>query len=50
MGLDHRHIRGIVHYNMPANLETYVQEIGRAGRDGRMAFCHMFLDDSDYYF
>uniref|UniRef100_A0A8C3U2S3 DNA 3'-5' helicase n=1 Tax=Catharus ustulatus TaxID=91951 RepID=A0A8C3U2S3_CATUS len=43
MGLDKSQIQGIVHYNIPGSLESYVQEIGRAGRDGSAARCHLFL-------
>ena len=34
---------------MPRAIENYVQEIGRAGRDGKLARCHMFLNDADFY-
>ena len=46
MGLDKPDIRAIIHFDMPSSLESYVQEIGRAGRDGNVAFCHVFLDQN----
>uniref|UniRef100_A0A1B0DGB4 DNA 3'-5' helicase n=1 Tax=Phlebotomus papatasi TaxID=29031 RepID=A0A1B0DGB4_PHLPP len=44
MGINKPDIRAVIHFNMPKNFESYVQEIGRAGRDGIEARCHLFLD------
>lgn len=44
MGINKRDIRAVIHYNMPKDFESYVQEVGRAGRDGMLAHCHLFLD------
>ncbi|KAM7357358.1 recQ4 helicase [Cochliomyia hominivorax] len=44
MGINKPDIRAVIHYNMPRNFESYVQEVGRAGRDNNISHCHLFLD------
>jgi ATP-dependent DNA helicase RecQ len=47
MGIDKPDIRAIVHVQAPASPEQYVQEAGRAGRDGRRADCILLFDPAD---
>jgi ATP-dependent DNA helicase RecQ len=47
LGIDKPDVRAVVHYQMPASLEAYYQESGRAGRDGQVARCELLFDSSD---
>ncbi|OGS69934.1 MAG: hypothetical protein A3F91_08400 [Flavobacteria bacterium RIFCSPLOWO2_12_FULL_35_11] len=48
MGIDNPQIRLIVHYGCPSDIESYYQEIGRAGRDGMPSICVLMHSPQDF--
>ena len=50
MGVDHSGVRTVCHAGCPASLEAYVQQAGRAGRDGEPALCELVAHRGDLAF
>ncbi|OGX77945.1 recombinase RecQ, partial [Exiguobacterium sp. SH31] len=47
MGVNKDNVRSVIHFQLPATLEAYMQEIGRAGRDGEPAFAVLLYAEGD---
>lgn len=47
MGIDHPDVRAVIHFNMPANIDSLYQEMGRAGRDNHPSTCLLLFAEKD---
>lgn len=49
MGIDKPDVRWVAHYDLPESLDAYLQEAGRAGRDGKRAYAFLIYNQEDEY-
>ncbi|EEI70029.1 RecQ family ATP-dependent DNA helicase [Lentilactobacillus hilgardii] len=49
MGIDKNDVRYVIHYHLPGNIQNYMQEIGRAGRDGKPSLAILLYEPNDRY-